>query len=160
MVKVLIVYYSRTNHIKKMAQFVEEGAKEEKIDVICKTVDTLEPNELLESDGIIIGSPTYFGSMSYPVKKMIDDSIIHYGKLDGKVGGAFTSCQRVGGGGETTLQSIINAYLVHGMIIQGGSKSSHYGPLAIGSPDDIVCEECRMLGKKIAQLAKKIHSNC
>ena len=159
MAKVLIVYYSKTSNTKKMANFVEEGVKEEKIEVICKRVENTNLNDLLEADGIIIGSPTYFGSMSSPIKEFIDKSIKYYGKLEGKVGGAFTSCQRIGGGGETTLQSIINAFLVHGMIVQGVSNSSHYGPVAIGSPDNIACEECKKLGKKVANIVRQLFTS-
>ena len=82
-------------------------------------------------------------------------SVKYYGKFKGKVGGVFTSCQvGVEGGGETTLQSIINAFLVHGMIVQGEILSSHYGPLAIGAPGKIVSEECKNLGKKVARIIK------
>jgi len=154
MSKVLIVYYSKTGNTEKMAYLVEEGVKEEKVEVKTKKVEEVNLNELLEADGIVIGSPTYFGSMVSPVKELIDKSVKCYGKFKGKVGGAFTSCQRVGGGGETTLQSIINAFLVHGMIVQGEIKSGHYGPVAVGAPDKIVSEECKNLGKKVAKLIK------
>jgi len=159
MAKVLIIYYSQTNNTKKMANFVEEGARKENIEVICKSLDNTNLNDLLRADGIIIGSPTHFGAMSAPIKEFIDKSIKCYGKFEGKVGGAFTSCHRIGGGGETALQSIINAFLVHGMIIQGESKGSHYGPVAIGPPDDTACEECRKLGKKVACLVKKLFTS-
>ena len=154
MSKVLIVYYSKTGNTEKMAHLVEEGVKEEKVEVETKKVEEVNLNELLEADGIVIGSPTYFGSMASPVKELIEKSVKYYGKFKGKVGGAFTSCQRVGGGGETTLQSIINAFLVHGMIVQGEVKSGHYGPVAVGVPDKVVSEECRNLGKRVARIIK------
>ena len=75
MAKVLVVYYSKTNNTKKMANFVEEGVKEEKIEVICKSLKNTNLSDLLEADGIIIGSPTCFGSMSTPIKEFIDKSI-------------------------------------------------------------------------------------
>jgi len=154
MAKVLIIYYSRTGNTEKMAHLVEEGVKEENLEVKSKRVEDTNLNDLLSADGIIIGSPTYFGSMASPVKELIDKSVKYYGKFKGKVGGTFTSCQRVGGGGETTLQSIINAFLVHGMIVQGEIKSGHYGPVAVGAPDKIVSEECKNLGKRVAKIVK------
>jgi NAD(P)H dehydrogenase (quinone) len=154
MSKVLIVYYSKTGNTEKMAYLVEEGVKEEKIEVETKKVEEVNLNELLEADGIVIGSPTYFGSMASPVKELIEKSVKYYGKFKGKVGGAFTSCQRVGGGGETTLQSIINAFLEHGMIVQGEVKSGSYGPVAVEVPDKVAGEECRNLGKKVAKIIK------
>jgi NAD(P)H dehydrogenase (quinone) len=137
-----------------MAHLVEEGVKEENLEVKIKKVDDTNLDDLLSADGIIIGSPTYFGSMASPVKELIDKSVKYYGKFKGKVGGAFTSCKRIGGGSETTLQSIINAFLVHGMIVQGEVLSSHYGPVAIGAPDKIVSEECKNLGKRVARIIK------
>ena len=137
-----------------MAHLVEEGVKEENLEVKSKRVEDTNLNDLLSADGIIIGSPTYFGSMASPVKELIDKSVKYYGKFKGKVGGTFTSCQRVGGGGETTLQSIINAFLVHGMIVQGEVKSGYYGPVAVGAPDKIVSEECKNLGKRVAKIVK------
>ena len=38
MAKVLVVYYSKTGNLKKMTDFVKEGLKEGKVDVICKSV--------------------------------------------------------------------------------------------------------------------------
>jgi len=154
MTKILIIYYSRSGNTEKMAHLVEEGVKEEKVEVKSKRVEDTNLNELLEADGIILGSPTYFGSMAFPLKRFVDESVKYYGKLKGKVGGAFTSCQRVGGGGETTLQSIINAFLIHGMIVQGEVESGHYGPVAVGAPDKIVGEECKNLGKRVARMVK------
>jgi len=156
MAKILIIYYSRSGNTEKMAHLIEEGVKEEKVEVKSKRVEDINLNELLETDGIILGSPTYFGSMASPLKRLVDESVKYYGKLKGKVGGAFTSRQRVGGGGETTLQSIINAFLIHGMIIQGNVEGNYYGPVATGAPDKIVSEECKNLGKRVAIMVKRL----
>ncbi|MEA1963838.1 MAG: flavodoxin family protein [Candidatus Aerophobetes bacterium] len=158
MTKVLIIYYSRSGNTEKMAHLVEKGVREEKVEVKSKRVKDINLDELLEAEGIILGSPTYFGSMASSLKKLIDESVKYYGKFKGKVGGAFTSCQRVGGGGETTLQSIINAFLIHGMIVQGEVEGHHYGPVAVGAPDKIVSEECKNLGKKVARMVKRLFS--
>ena len=78
-------------------------------------------DDLVEPDGIIIGSPTYFAATTAEVKKFIDESIKHtrYGKLTGKVGAAFASAGGLGGGGETAILDILRAFLVHGMIVPG-----------------------------------------
>ena len=155
MSKILIIYYSRTGNTEKMAHLVEQGVKEESVEVKCQRIEDTSLDDLLDADGIIIGSPTYFGMMAAPLKEFIDRSNKYYGKLKGKVGGAFTSCHRIGGGGETTLQSIHNAFLIHGMIIQGETDGAHYGPLAVGAPNKTVSEECKNLGKRVAQLVKR-----
>jgi len=75
MAKVLIIYYSKTGNTEKMAHLVEEGAKEENLEVKSKRVEDTNLNDLLSAEGIIIGSPTYFGSMASPVKELIDKSV-------------------------------------------------------------------------------------
>ena len=156
MAKILVAYYSKGGNVKKMAEFVAKGVKEEGCEVSVKTVENVLPDELVNYDGFIFGSPTYYGQMAAQVKKLFDDSVILHGKLEGKVGGAFTSSANIGGGNETTILSILQAFLIHGMIIQGTSKNDHYGPVAIGSPDARAEKQCISLGKRVAKLAKKV----
>lgn len=156
MQKVLIVYYSKTGNTEKMAQEVAKGVLAEKVDVTVKKVEETNVEELPDYDGIIVGSPTYFGTPSWEIKKLFDDSVRFYGKLIGKVGGAFTSSANIAGGNETTIISIIQMMLIHGMIVQGTTDCGHYGPVAIGSPDEKTLKECRNLGKRVAMLVKKL----
>ena len=156
MAKILIVYYSRTGNTRKMAELVGEGARGEKVDVTVKDVSEVKAETLLEYDVIIIGSPTYYGSMAYEIKKLLDESVRFHGKLEGKIGGAFSSAANIGGGNETTILDILNGMLIHGMIIQGTSKGDHYGPVSIGAPDVRVQNQCKALGRRMAVLAKRL----
>lgn len=156
MPKVLIIYYSRTGNTKAMATAVEEGVKSEGLDVQLKDVKDVSPRELLDYEGIIIGSPTYYGTMAGQMKLLLDESVKYHGKLAGKVGGAFSSSGILGGGNETTVLDILKALLIHGMIIQGSSMGPHYGPVAIGKPDTGSRNQCIELGKRIAQLVKRL----
>jgi len=156
MAKALVIYYSRSGNTKKMAESVVEGLKKEGAEAVLKDVKDVEVDELLKYDAIVIGSPTYYGSMSAEIKKLFDDSVKFHGKLDGKVGAAFASSANVAGGNETTVLDILNAMLIHGMIIQGDPQGDHYGPAAIGSPDARAAKECVRLGSRVARLAKKI----
>ncbi|MDW8056320.1 MAG: NAD(P)H-dependent oxidoreductase, partial [Elusimicrobiota bacterium] len=135
---------------------IAEGVKEEKVDVVVKNVEEIQAKEFLEYDGIIIGSPTYYGLPAYQIKKLLDDSVAFHGSLEGKVGGAFSSSANIGGGNETTIMSIIQAMLIHGMIVKGTSQGDHYGPVSIGRPDARVERQCRAYGKMIAKLVKKL----
>jgi len=119
-------------------------------------VDQTNLDDLVHADGIAFGSPTYFGEMSGKLKTFIDDSVKVYGKLEGKVGAAFTSSGGTASGAETTLLSIVQAMLIHGMIIQGRSEDKHFGAAAVGSPQDSDLESCRDLGKRVAELASKL----
>ncbi|MFH1045650.1 MAG: NAD(P)H-dependent oxidoreductase [Candidatus Omnitrophota bacterium] len=154
--KILIIYYSQGGNTKKMAEFVAEGAKAPGIDVELKSVQEVQAKELLKADGIIIGSPTYYGSMAYQLKQLLDESVEFHGSLAGKVGGAFSSSANIGGGNETTILDIINAMLIHGMVIQGTHSGDHYGPVAIGAPDTRASKQCKQLGQRVAELVKKL----
>ncbi len=156
MAKILIIYYSRSGNTKKMASLVEAGVTAEGIDVMLKDVSKTKAKELLDYDGIIIGSPTYYGSMAAEIKKLLDDSVAFHGQLEGKVGAAFSSAANIGGGNETTITDILKAMLIHGMIIQGNSKGDHYGPVSIGSPDKRVERQCKILGQRVAALVKRL----
>jgi NAD(P)H dehydrogenase (quinone) len=156
MSKVLIGYYSQTGNTKKMAQAVEESIKEEGLEVVNKPVEEIKAEELLEYDAIILGSPTYYGIMAWPVKRLIDESVKYHGRLIGKVGAAFTSAGNIGGGNETVILSILEAFLIHGMIVQGEARGDHYGPVAIGNPDERALKGCRKLGKTVTELVKKL----
>ena len=80
---ILIVYDSKTGNTEKMASLIAEGVKKcESIDVIVKKVDKTTNEDLLKADGIIVGSPTFYGLMSSRIKAMFDDSIGIHGKLE------------------------------------------------------------------------------
>jgi len=154
MPKILIVYYSRTGNTRKMAGYVAEGVKKEKAEPVVKRVQDASPADLLRADGVVIGSPTYYGGPAAPIRDLIDRSVKYHGRMEGKVGGAFTSAGGIAGGNETTLLSILTAMLVHGMVIQGNSSDDHYGPVAILAPDRRAKANCIALGRRVARLAK------
>jgi len=156
--KLAVVYYSGTGNTEAMARLVAEGAEQgaKDIQVDTEKIDNFPARKALEYDGLIIGSPTYYGSMAYQVKKFFDDSVSFHGKLTGKIGGAFSSAANIGGGNETTVAGILNAMLIHGMIIQGTASGDHYGPISIGGPDARVEKQCRELGARVARLVEKL----
>jgi len=156
MSKIGIVYYSRTGNTEKMSEFVYQGVKMEEVEAELKKVEETSLEDLLSWDGIIVGSPTYYGLVAAPIKDFFDRSVKYHGKLEGKVGGAFSSSANIGGGNETTVISILQMMLIHGMIVQGTSKGDHYGPVSIGSPDERVKSQCEALGRRVARLVKKL----
>ena len=157
MAKVLIAYYSRSGNTEKMAKKIDEVIKKEGVETDLKKIADVKAKDLLSYDAIIVGSPTYYGSMAWEVKKLFDESVAFHGKLKGKIGGAFASANNVGGGNETTILDILNAMIVHGMIVQGEPVGDHYGPVAIGAPDERSLKCCERFGKNIANLVKKIY---
>ena len=155
--RVLIAYDSKTGNTEKMALAVAEGVKATKrVDAVVKKADETTNEDLLEADGIVVGSPTYYGQMSEKTKAMFDRSVEVHGKLEGKVGGAFTSSGGIASGAETTIISILEAMLVHGMIIKGRARSGHYGAAAVGEPKERDLERCKELGKMVGNLVLKL----
>ncbi len=157
MTQVLVTYFSATGNTKMMAKAVVEGvASVEGVECVLKTVGQTTNDDWLAADGIIVGSPTYFGQMASKVKRMVDITERVYGQLEGKVGAAFTTAGGAGCGHELTNMSIITAMLVSGMIVQGTTQGPHFGPFAVGKPNEKDLQAARDLGKRVAELAKAL----
>jgi len=158
MAKVLVIYHSRTGNTAKMAEAVAAGAKSAGAEVSVRRVGNASLDELKNADGIVIGSPTYYGQMAAEIKQLFDNSSEIRGQLENKVGAAFTSSASIEGGSQTTLISIILAMLIHAMIIVGDPMESggHYGAIAVGEPTESSLKACRLLGLRVANLAKKL----
>ena len=91
--KVLILYYSSSGNTQRMANAIAETVRSSSTNVTVEDAKKFDASLLTNYDGVVVGSPTYFSNMAWQVKKIIDESIIHYrgGKLKGKVAGVFTS---------------------------------------------------------------------
>ena len=139
-----------------MAYAVAKGAEKIGAQVTIKKATQTTPEDLLAADAIIMGSPVYFGQMTAKLKQLIDDSVRVFRKLEGKVGGAFASSGGLASGGETTLLSIVEAMLVHGMIVQGRSEDKHYGVSVEGDPTVEDLADCETLGNRVTALALKL----
>ncbi|NJD77856.1 MAG: flavodoxin family protein [Candidatus Methanoperedens sp.] len=95
--------------------------------------DMAEVNRLLEtSDGLIVSSPVFFGSVSAQLKALFDRTILQRRNgflLKGKVGGAVAIGGSRNGGQEFTIQAIHSWMHIHGMIVVG--DRSHFGGIAV-----------------------------
>ncbi len=156
--RILVVYDSKTGNTEKLAEAIYSGViSVAGISADMKRIDKFDPNELLNYDGILIGSPTYFGLMSGKVKDFFDRSISVFKKLNNKIGGAFTSSGGLHCGSETTLLSILEAMLIHGMIVQGDSGKMHYGAAAQGIPSPDELENAKRKGERFSELVKSLY---
>ena len=141
MTKVLVLYYSTYGHIETMAGAVAKGAGSVPgVEVTVKRVPELmpedvakkagvkldqdapiaSPEELVNYDAIIFGTPTRFGNMASQMRNFLDQTgpLWAQGKLIGKIGSVFVSTA-TGGGNETTATSFHTTLLHHGMVIVG-----------------------------------------
>jgi NAD(P)H dehydrogenase (quinone) len=155
---VLVAYYSRTGNTRKMAVAIAKGVESQGVEAIVREVQKLRMDRLPDWDAIILGSPTYYGTMASEVKKLLDESVKLHGRLEGRVGGAFSSSANIAGGNETTILDIVNALLIHGMIVQGDPRGDHYGPVSIGAPDKRSLDQCTRYGERVALLVKRLNS--
>ena len=155
MAKAVVVYDSATGNTEKMAKAIGDGIRETGLDVDVKRVDDTTLDDLLAAEAIVLGSPTYFCTMSNKMKAFIDKSIkIYPDKLQNKIGAAFTSSETIAGGNETTLLSLIQAMLMHRMVIVG-HQSGSFGAVSILTPDEECITECRVFGKRIGSFIKR-----
>ncbi len=144
--RILILYYSMTGNVYKMAKLVAEGVREAGAEAVIKTVPELMPEELIRAnelivaakkeqaevpiatveeladyEGIIVGTPTRFGNMTAQMRNFWDQTGSHWvqGSLIGKPVGVFCSTASLHGGQETTIISSMMTFFHQGMIIVG-----------------------------------------
>jgi NAD(P)H dehydrogenase (quinone) len=137
----------------------------------------VEMSDLVSCQGLIIGSPGYFGNMAAPLKYFFDQTspIWLSGALIGKPAGVFTSTSSMHGGQESVLLSMMLPLLHHGMLISGIPYSEYslhqtstggtpYGASHVAtqqgkplSQDEI--SACQALGKRIARLTLQLNAD-
>lgn len=157
--QVLVMYYSRTGNTETLAKEIAKGVQEvEGVKCVLKPVAEVTEDDFLSSDGIIAGSPVYFGVMAAEMKEVFDKFVGTRNKMENKVGAAFATCYDPSGGKETTMISIIQVMLIYGMIIVGDplDATGHYGVSCTGAPDAQTALNGTKLGKRIALLVKKL----
>ena len=197
MSKVLVLYYSSYGHIEQMAAAIAEGVREAGAEVVIKRVPETVPEaiaksayfkldqeapvatvaELADYDAIIFGAPTRFGRMPSQMAAFLDQAggLWASGKLNGKVGAAFTSTASQHGGQETTLFSMITNMLHFGLVVVGLPYSfqgqmgvdemkggSPYGATTIShsdgsrQPSAVELDGARFQGQHVAEIANKL----
>ena len=200
--KTLVLFYSTYGHLWKMAEAVAEGARQVAgNEVVVKRVrETLpaeilerihaveaqkvfahvpvaSPEELVEYDAIIFGTPTRYGNVASQMQAFLDATggLWASGALVGKAGGAFVGTATQHGGQETTLRSFHTELLHHGFVIvglpyawQGQSGHEHvtggtpYGASTVTGgkgerqPSENELEGARFQGRHTAEIARKL----
>jgi len=157
--QVLILYYSKGGNTRKLAEEIAKGVENvEGVKPLLRHTNEVSKDDFLASEGIIAGSPVYFGVMAAGLKKVFDDFVGIRKRMEGKVGAAFATSNDPTGGKETTMMSIIQALLIYGMIIAGDpmSATGHYGVACVGAPEKKTAENATKLGQRVAQIAKKL----
>ena len=154
---ILVLYYSRNGHVKKLAeqiaQGVEAGGMEARlrtvpaVSTVCEATESDIPDsgdiycseeDLANCSGLLMGSPTRFGNMAAPLKYFLDGTagLWMNGNLIDKPAGVFTSTSSMHGGQESTLLSMMIPLLHQGMLIGGipYSEPSLHSTTSGGTP--------------------------
>jgi NAD(P)H dehydrogenase (quinone) len=157
----MVLYYSKGGNTRQLAEAVAEGAGQvDGVEVVLRHTKDVTRDEFAAADGLIAGSPVYFGTMAAELKQVLDDFVGVRRKMEDKIGAAFATAGDASGGKETTMMSIIQALLIYGMIIVGDplSATGHYGTSCVGAPDQKTVENGRQLGRRVAETVKKMNS--
>lgn len=158
--QVLVLYYSKGGNTRALAEHIAEGVTAvDGVDGVLKTTAEVTKDDFVNAAGIIAGSPVYFGGMAADLKRVFDDFVGVRRKMEGKVGAAFATSGDPTGGKETTMMGIIQCMLIYGMIIVGDplDATGHYGTACVGAPDAVTQENARLLGRRVATVAKQMN---
>lgn len=127
----------------------------------CRIKDDMQKvyEKMLPADGIVLGSPVYFWSVSSQAKKLMDRTYAlrypHH-KLKNKVGGAIAATGRRGS--VNTLSIINNFFLGHDMLVTGLGISGYGTKKGEAKQDKRAMQGARSLGKQVIQLVKAVKS--
>jgi NAD(P)H dehydrogenase (quinone) len=200
--KIQIVFYSMYGHIHRMAEAVAEGARQvpgaevtlyQVAELVpdaalertgakaaragFANIPVAKPEQLVEADAIIFGTPTRFGNMCAQMRNFLDQTggLWAKGALEGKVGSVFASTGTQHGGQETTITSFHTTLFHLGMIVVGVPYScagltnmneitggSPYGASTLAGadgkrlPSENELTIARFQGKHVAEITAKL----
>ena len=175
MTKSVVIYHSGYGHTQRIAQSVAEGANAQLIAIDADGNITESDWAALDAaDAILMGSPTYMGSVSWQFKKFADASSKQWmsGAWKDKVAGGFTISANLSGDKLSTLQYFITLSMQLGMVWVGqvipndgtlnrlGSSSGLMTQVGPTSPAADIpkgdLDTAKAYGARVAQMAEKL----
>jgi len=145
MCRILVIYHSQGGHTKEMAEAVTLGASSiSNVEVFLRRAEEATLEELMECDGLALGSPEYFGYMAGMIKSFFDRT---YDEARGKkeiFKKPYVVFISAGNDGRGALSSIER-------ICQGYQFKKVFEPVvARGEIVSEILTKCEELGKTIA----------
>ena len=192
---ILVLYYSRggrtaalARHAARCVESTGAIARLRTVPPVAPTTTSAEPPvpgdgppyaelaDLVEADGLLLGSPTRFGNMAAPLKHFLDSTSELWlaGRLVDQPAGVFTASSSAHGGQESTLLSMTLPLLHHGMLLVGvpytepalfetRTGGSPYGATHLATPwntalskDEITVAHA--LGARVARIAQRLRA--
>jgi multimeric flavodoxin WrbA len=143
--QLLIIYHSQGGNTRRLAEAVAEGARE----IAGPTVQVsparqITSVELLACDGLVLGSPEYFGYMAGGIKDLFDrtyETLRGHSKIFRKPYAAFISAGNDGSGALQSIERICTGFQF---------KKVQAPVMARGPLDEALLEACRELGRTMA----------
>ena len=181
MAKTVVVYHSGYGHTQRMAQSVAQGAGAELVAIDAEgNITDAQWTQLNEADAIIMGSPTYMGSVSWQFKKFADASSKAWFSQSwkDKVFAGFTNSATMNGDKHSTIHYFITLAMQHsGVWVGTGLMPSNkkaadrndvnyvgsFAGAMAQSPSDAGAAEmlpgdletARLFGQRVAETAQK-----
>lgn len=169
--KAIIIYQSAYGHVKQMAENIEKGLIASGVEVKLSVAAETNPDEILDYDAIIFGSPVRMGSIGDEMKSFIDKTggIWMKAAAKNKIGGVFVSGGGFASGNELTQIALYSTLMELGCILVGyvndmpgfGLGANQWGPFAqVGlegkdGPNEDCLTACLEYGKRLAWALKK-----
>jgi len=142
---ILVVYHSQGGNTRKMAEAVAAGAGEvEDVRVVLKEAFQATLADLVDCDGLVLGSPEYFGYMAGAVKDFFDrtyESARGERKVFKKPYAVFVSAGNDGRGALAAIERICIGYPF---------KKVYEAVIARGELTEQNLAACRELGQTLA----------
>ena len=158
-----IIYVSQTGNTEEAAEYIRDGILAKYPFVQVKALDIRENEvdlEFLEqSDAVIFGTPVYFTSLSWELKRWFDNSSRI--NLKGKLGAAFVTAKSPTGGVDTAIMEMVRYMLLKGMLVfsGAGAQTAHrfqIGAAGTGNDMEPYAEQFEEMGANVAQTALKL----
>lgn len=150
MEKILIIYHSHTGNTQEMAKAISEGAINNGATVTLKEITQAQPKDLLGCNGVIIGTPSYFGYMAGSLKDFLERAWLTIGENEAHM--PYAAFSSSASGQKSALDSIDNVLNGFNQFKQFKFHKQTEGIVASGKPTAEVLEKCHQLGKKMAKL--------
>ncbi len=154
-IKVAVLYHSVTGTTKRMAEAIVNGINSiDGVEGKAFSISEINAEYVKESRCVILGTPSYYASMTGEVKMWFEKSAGRLG-LAGKIAGAFATADYIHGGGDIAMQSILAHFMVYGCMAYSGGGSDgapviHLGPVAIKKDADEYISLFTLYGKRMA----------
>jgi multimeric flavodoxin WrbA len=182
MAKVVVVFHSGYGHTQKQAAAVAQGAGAELVAIDAEgNLTEAQWGALAAADAIIMGSPTYMGSVSWQFKKFADASSKPWftQQWKDKIFAGFTNSATMNGDKLSTLHYLFTLAMQHSGIWVGtglmpsNSKAAQRNDVnyvgsfsgammqtpSDASVDEVVAgdlETARQFGERVAQVARQL----